>query len=226
MSLLSDWLAANMHPHGETLLGDIEGAFRGAVCKTRRLRDEWPTGLIVQELGRLGYQIALRGRKDQPARFVVGLSFEPMPVDKRLQRQIVDYVYAHTVGRYLSTSAEGDGWDETTAWQRPDYDPALYRHDWASIAARLTAAGIPCTEREARVAFQRNAALYMQYVDDPEKDYNFEERETALDRYVRCLTPDGLVDRRWLVAGETPAGCDHYGVPHPIDGPATKRWVH
>jgi hypothetical protein len=225
MSQLNDWILTTLHRHGECRLGDLEQAFRADVCVTRKMRQDHPTGVIVRELIALGYSIEPRGRKDQPARWVVGLSFEPMPMPMITVSgpQIVAWLHENTITRYAFRTRDDPAFDDGDHWiltvfQRPDYSPDTYRIPYGEAAERLTAAGIACEAGQVKAALEAKSRDSEAHASKFNKPF-FEDMEYACclrAQYVHTVAPSGLVGVRWPVAGEQPywEPCDDNNAAH------------
>lgn len=225
MSQFKEWLAANTYPHGEVDLSALHSAFTAGMS-THEKR-QWTRGVLERELA--GHVVA-KGRTDQPRRVVVGHSFDPPQVNRKLAKRVLRFFETNTVYRYevSAESCEDPDFLDKNHWilvvnEQPDFSPERYRIPFSDIAARLTLADIRTDAMMTRLIFQRDAKHTQEAVESSASCQfaTWEGLEAQQNQHVRCLTADAIVGFRWRLAGEreqTP----YFGPYTPTEGEKTR----
>lgn len=153
---------------------------------------------------------------------MVELSFQAPPIDRGLARRIIKFFFGNTLYRYSVIDHGQDPefndnlyWLETVI-ERPGYSVEGYTIPYVEIATRAGAAGLRCDGRTAKASFQYEAREAQRYHIDAESPW--EENESILNKYVRCLGDDGVVGYRWRLEGESPDREQYFGPYLPPEG--------
>jgi hypothetical protein len=220
VSKLLNWIKQNMYEQHDAAvpLTELYQAFSSTL--TTYERRQWQRGAVVQALTDCGYRMEDRGRRDQPKRVVLGLTFDAPRVHRQLVNQIKSYISEHVVYRFAVSSEEIDEsvWAITIA-ERPDYSLAQYSISYEALSERLIANGIQATAQVVRAAL-RNWAKWMSALYTSEAGWDCEEVVAAHNQYVHCLGPDGLIGYRWKADNDH--GEDYFGQYVPASGQTSR----
>ncbi|HEX4144728.1 MAG TPA: hypothetical protein VHY91_14575 [Pirellulales bacterium] len=218
---LSDWVnTLYADPKGEIPLIDLHAAFtKGMTAHERRA---WPRKAVERELGD---RIVSRGRADRPVKYVVGYSFALPQVNAALARRVEKLLSDNLVMRWEDRSTlvcEGKTvYTDVVVLERPDYTPERYRLTYGEIAERLRSERVDTDAATVRAIVLAIAKTNEADSRDPFWDYEHVER--MLNRHVRCVTHEGLVNYRWRRPGE-PKDAEEAGYPLPREGETEIRY--